>query len=59
MQFAANDYYENIQHILPTNAHKTYKLLKYKIHENVILTSRQVLVYVITPPLGVPNAFLV
>jgi hypothetical protein len=42
-----------MQHVLPTNAHKTYKLLKYEIHKNVILSLRRVSVYAITPSSGV------
>jgi hypothetical protein len=38
-----------VQNMLPTNAHKTYKLLKYKIHKTLILTLRHVSMYVITP----------
>jgi hypothetical protein len=48
-----------IQHILPTHAHKTYKLLKYKIHKNVILIHQHVSMYVITPsPVGGTSCIL-
>jgi hypothetical protein len=41
-----------IQHIIPTNAHKIYKLLKYKIYKNIILPPRHFSVYVTTPSSG-------
>jgi hypothetical protein len=41
-----------VQDILPTNVHKTYILLKYKIHKNVIVTPQHVSVYAITPSSG-------
>ena len=33
----------HIQHILPKNTHKTYELLKYKLHKNVIYVKIRVL----------------